>query len=161
MAKHVLHSGGDEFDFVVIGITSPDDQYRATSLVNDVLGIDLKLSDYVPFNLKSGKFFSFSLYRHIDETLALEYCFIPNASNFEQPGTGGAPAGDLFSGQEIDESTRLIRELPKTDYFLLVKGEAKEHHQFTVLQLLRDCGAFTQVQVIDPLSLSSRSNLLF
>ena len=161
MAKHVLGSRGDEFDFIVIGITLPDNQYRATSLVNESLGIDLQLSDYVPFNLKSGKFFSFSLFTHVDENLALEYYFIPNASNFEQPGKATPPDGDLFGGLEVDESTRLIKELPKTDYFLLVKGEAQEHHQFRILQLLRDSGAFTQVQVIDPLTLQSRNNLLF
>ena len=157
----MLHSGGDEPDFVLIGISCADDQYRVTSIVSDLLGITLRLSDYVPFNLKSGKLFSFSLYRHSEEALALEYYLLPNTSNFEQPGTDQAPSGDLFSGQEIDESTRLIRELPKTDYFLMLKGEMKEHYQFRVLQLLRDSDDFTKVQVIDPLTLQSRNNLLF
>ena len=161
MAKHVLHSGGSDPDFVLIGISSADDQYRVTTLVNETLGIALELADYVPFHLKSGRLFSFSLYRHFDETLSLEYMLVPNASNFEQPGSGPSKAADLFGGQEIDESTRLIKELPKTDYLLLLRGEAQEHYQFRVLQLLRDSGAFTQVQVIDARTLQSRSNLFF
>lgn len=161
LAKHVLHSGADELDFSLIGISCADDQYRVTTLVNDSLGTALFLSDYVPLNLKSGRLFTFSLYRYSDDELGLDYYLVPNASNFEGPGAAVAKEGDLFSGQELDERTLLIKELPKTDYFFMLKGESQQHFLHDVCDRLRRSGAFTRVEVIDPLSLPSRKNLVF
>ena len=159
VAKHVLNSSGDEFRFALAGISSADDQYRVVSLINDALNISLFLSDYIPMNLKRGNTFEFSLYRYTDQSLGLEYFLIPNISNFEKPGTG--QGADLFAGQDIDERVRLIKELPKTDYFLLLKGELYEHYKFDIFAALRSAGSFTQVQAIEPDSLPSRKNLIF
>lgn len=161
MAKHALHNASDELDFSLLGISCADDQYRVTSLVNDALGTDLFLSDYVPMNLRSGKLFSFSLFRYTDENLGLEYYLVPNASNLEQPGTQPAAGNDLFSGQDVDERTLLIKELPRTDYFLLLKGEMQLHYLHIVADRLRKAGVFSGVQEIDAQSLQSRKNLLF
>jgi hypothetical protein len=160
LAKHTLDNDGDEFDFALLGITSAEDQYRVVSLVNDFLKIELRLGSYVPMTLKKGQVYNFSLYKYDDENTGMEYYLLPNTSNFEPPGSRQSN-GDLFAGQDVDESTRLIKELPKTDYFLMLKGELKDSFQYKVLTILRQIDDFAQVQPIEPESLQSRKNLIF
>jgi hypothetical protein len=161
LVKHVLHSAADELDFFLLGIRSAEDQYRIASLINDALGIDLSLNSFIPFNLKSGKSFNFSLFGYIDEELGIQYNLIPNSSNFGQPGVGAPANGTLFSEGDIDESVKLIKELPKTDYFLILKGEDLHLHRFKVTDLLKNVTAILQVQPIEAAELPSRRNLIF
>lgn len=160
MAKHVLNSA-DDTDFVLIGLVCAANQYETLAAVNDALGIQLQLNDYIPFHLKDGKIFKFSLYHFSDTVLGLDYYLVPNSSNFEDPGGSGPPRGDLFSGQTIEESVRLIKELPKTDYFLLLKGEDLHTYQFKAIDLLKTVPDFVQVQSIEAAELPSRRNLIF
>ena len=157
----MLHSSDDELDFVLLGIVCPDNQYRVCSLLNDALNIDLFLSDYVPFNLKDGKMFSFSLFRFPDEDLGLEYFFIPNTSNFGDANVRPDERNNLFSGVEIDERTMLVKELPKTNYFLIIKGQELHNVQFRIMTALKEVPSFAQVQLIEASELPSRKNLIF
>lgn len=166
MAKYVLNSSEDDLDFVLIGISCPENQYAVLSIVDDALKINLVLSDYIPFNLKEGRIFKFSLYRFLDEELGLEYYFIPNTSNFEVPiaiGTNLSVSAtrDLFAGLEIDESVKLIKELPKTDYFLILKGEDLHNYQFKIIERLKHFPDIIQIQAIEPQDLPSKRNLIF
>ena len=161
MAKYVLNNTPDELDFVLIGIACLENQYYVTSLINDALQIDLFLSDYIPFNLKEGKVFKFSLYRFLDEDLGLEYFFIPNTSNFEEPNMNADKKNDLFASIYVDESVRLIKELPKTDYFLMLKGDDLHNYQFKIIEKLKSFHVLMQVQAIEPIELPSRRNLIF
>lgn len=161
MAKHFLNTGNDELDFVLIGLSSAEDQYRMLSLVNETLGTEFFLSDYLPLNLKDGKIFRFSLYRFMDDELRLEYFFIPNASNFDEPQTSQAGGAGLFSGMDLDESVRLVKELPKTDYFLILKGEDLHHFQFKIMERLKEIPQIVQLQAIEVQDLPSRRNLIF
>lgn len=161
MAKHVLHTSDDDLDFVLLGIVCSESQYRVCSLVNDALNIQLFLSDQVPFNLKDGKLFRFSLFRFPDDELGLEYFFVPNTSNFEDPNAFGFVNEGLFSGHEIDERVMLIKELPKTDYFLIIKGEDLHNYQFKIMDALKKQPEIIQVQLIEPGELPSRKNLIF
>lgn len=160
MAKYVLNSP-DEPDFALVGIVCQDNQYETLSAINDVLGIHLTLNDYIPFNLKDGKLFKFSLYHFQDEELGIEYYMVPNSSNFEEPGNSGTSDKGLFAGIDVDETVRLIRELPKTDYFLILKGEDIHNFQFRIMDLLKTVPEFIQVQSIEAADLPSRRNLIF
>lgn len=161
MAKYVLNNSENDLDFVLIGITCAEDQYGLAAIIDQSLKINLFLSDFIPFNLKEGRIFKFSLYRFLDETLGLEYFFIPNSSNFEEPNTSAGAKSDLFEGLNIDESIKLIKELPKTDYFLLLKGEDLHNYQFKIIEKLKQCPEIIQIQAIEPLELPSRRNLIF
>ena len=121
MAKYVLNTNENDFDFALLGLVCPENQYAILSFVNEALKINLCLNNYVPFSLKDGKLFKFSLYNFTDEELNLEFFLIPNASNFDEPNVNASASNDLFKGMDIDESVKLIKELPKTDYFLIVK----------------------------------------
>lgn len=160
MAKHVLNSSEDDIDFVLIGITSLEDQYVVAASINTTLKLQLYLADYIPFHLKEGRVFKFSLYRFLDEDLGLEYFFIPNSSNFEQPQTSTAESG-LFAGVDVDERVRLIKELPKTDYFLLLKGEDLHNYQFKIIEKLKQSSEIMNVHAVEIEDLPSRRNLIF
>jgi len=161
VAKHVLNSGIDDFDFTLLGMTSPENQYFMVSAINDALKINLSLNDYVSFVLKDKKSFNFSLYHFSDEDLRLEYFMIPNGSNFEEPKKNTAVSNNLFSGIEVNESVRLIKELPKTDYFLLVKGEEYYTYEHKIIERIKTIPEIIQVQNIEPTELPSKRNLIF
>jgi hypothetical protein len=161
LAKYVLNTSDDDFDFVLIGLVCLENQYHVINAVNEALKINLILSDYLPFNLKGGKLFKFSLYHFIDEALGIDYYLIPNTSNFEEPNINETKSDDLFGGFDVDESVKLIKELPKTDYFILLKGEDLHNYQFKIVDKLKTIQDVIQVQTIEPNELSSKRNLIF
>lgn len=160
MAKHFLDTH-DDFDFALLSIVCQENQYVMFSVINDVLKIDLRLSDYVPFNLKDGKLFKFSLYHFVDEELGLEYFLVPNTSNFAEPNINAASSNDLFNDLVVDERAKLVKELPKTDYFLILKGEDIHHYQFKVMEKLKTLSEVIQIQSIVANDLASKRNLIF
>lgn len=161
MAKYTLNTNKDDFDFALLGITSLENQYFMLSSINDVLKIDLRLSEYLPFSLKEGKVFKFSLYHFMDDELGIDYFLVPNTSNFEDPNVNASPTNDLFDGVDVDESVKLVKELPKTDYFLILKGEDIHQYQFKVLDKLKTIEEIIQVQTIESNDLPSKRNLIF
>jgi hypothetical protein len=160
LAKHVLHTRSGDLDFLLFGIATREDQYRAVTLVNGALQTSLRLAEYMPVEWKSDKVFSFSLFHDHDEKLAIEYFFIPNLSNFSTEVTP-LPDEGLFSGMQVDEQVRLIRELPKTDYFLLARGDQAHAQRHRIIDTLRTIPEFDLVQSIEPAGLASKANLIF
>ena len=166
MAKYVLNTSEEDLDFVLIGITCLENQYSIAALIDDALKIKLSLSSYIPFNLKEGRIFKFSLYNFLDEELGLEYFFIPNNSNFEEPNPNNNQenlrmTADLFASVNVDESVKLVKELPKTDYLLILKGEDLHNYQFKIIEKLKTLPEIIQIQAIEPQDLPSRRNLIF
>ena len=161
MAKHVLNNSAENFDFLLIGLVSGENQYSIVSKVNQALGIDLALSDNISYNLKPGSIFHFSLYRHEDEELGLEIFLLPNNSNLEMAKADEKDGLDLFSGTGVEESARLIKELPKTNYFIIIKGEELHLFRYKISKKLKNIPEILQVQLIEPRDLPSRMNLVF
>ncbi len=161
MAKYNLNTSNDDFDFVLIGLMCTNSQYQVIGAINDALKVNLHLQAFVPYNLKDGKLFNFSLYGFFDEELGLEYSVIPNQSNFEGPNINSAGANDLFATTNVDESVRLVKELPKTDFFIVLKGEDLHNYQFKIMDKLKTVNDFLQVQSIAVEELPSKRNLMF
>lgn len=161
MAKHFLNNSTDDLDFLLIGLRSAENQYSIVTSVNEVLGTELVLSDNIPYNLKDGKLFYFSLFRYVSEEFGQEYFLIPNNSNFEESQNNKTGGEDLFADLNVEESTKLIKELPKTDYFLILKGEDLHLAQFKIIELLKTIKDIQQVQTIEPRDLPSKMNLVF
>jgi hypothetical protein len=163
MAKHTLHNDPDEFNFLLFGIACPDNQYVLATNINSALGIDLSLHNYIDLSHKMGKDFRFSFFNYLDEEFNLEYNLIPNRSNYVAKEDGGTKDGDLFSmfNENVDESSRLIPELTKTDYLLLIKGD--EHYNFTykITDALKKIPEIISLQEIVPEKLSNKNNLIF
>jgi hypothetical protein len=161
MAKYTLPSSAGELDFDLIGITTPLNHYEAVTEINNALRIDLSLDGFVPMNLRDGKLFSFSLYTCADDNMGLEYSLIPNSSNLELHGNDKSAGVGLFSGLNVEESARLIREMPKTDYFLIIKGESNSTVLHRILHCLGEISGFYSVDIISVTDLPSRKNLIF
>jgi hypothetical protein len=150
LAKYTLNTNDEDLDFALIGLTLHENQYEAVIALNEALNIDLCLSDNITLNLKDNKVFIFSLFN-----------FIPNTSNFEAPNINDPVASGLFDGLEIEESVKLIKELPKTDYFLILKGEELHYFQHKIIEKLKEIKEILQIQVIDVSELPSKRNLVF
>jgi hypothetical protein len=161
MAKHFLSNNVNELDFTLTGITTAHDPYTVVAIVDEYLKTQFYLSDIIPFNLKDNKLFNFSLYRFYDEVLGLEYCFVANTSNFEDPRSNNKPEPGLLAEIVVDERVRLVKELPNTDYFLIMKGEDMLHQQQAIMERLKQVPEFIQVQRLEVKSLPSRRNLIF
>lgn len=163
MAKHTLHSDPEEFNFLLFGIACSDNQYVLASNINTALGIDLRLSNYIDLSHRMGKDFKFSFFDYQDEEFNLEYNLIPNKSNNVAKEKTYSNDGDLFSmfNEDIDESSRLIPELTKTDYLLLIKGD--EHYNFTykITDALKKIPEIISLQEIIPEKLTNKNNLIF
>ncbi|MDI9341721.1 MAG: IPExxxVDY family protein [Sediminibacterium sp.] len=162
MAKHVLIAQEDIFDFALFGLRCSDNQYLMVNHLNQLLKIDLHLDDYLQLHLKEGRVFRFSLYRHLDEDLGLEYHVIPNRSNLLQSSaiSNAISSYSLFDNQEIDERAHIIPELPQTDYFLLMKGEGLFQYETDLLKQLRTSEIIEDIKEIIPEELPSRRNLV-
>lgn len=161
LAKYLLNTNEEELNFALIGINCSENQYQLISLINDQLNIDLVLIDYLQLIAKEGKVFKYSLYKFVDEDLRLEINFVPNNSNFFEPNISTSNTNDLFSGEILDESHKLIRELPKTDYFLILKGEETHLFEHKIIEKLKNISEIVQIQTIQAQELSSKRNLIF
>ena len=163
MAKHTLNSDPDDFNFLLFGIACPHNQYVLATNINSALGIELQLEDYIDLSHKMGKDFRFSFFSYFDEGFNLEYNLIPNRSNYVAKEGGAKQDNDLFSmfNENVDESSRLIPELTKTDYLLLIKGD--EHYNFTykITDALKSIPEIISLQEIIPDKLSNKNNLIF
>jgi hypothetical protein len=163
MAKHTLNSDPDDFNFLLFGIACSHNQYVLATNINSALGIELQLEDYIDLSHKMGKDFRFSFFTFFDEQFNLEYNLIPNRSNYVAKEGGDKQDNDLFSmfNENVDESSRLIPELTKTDYLLLIKGD--EHYNFTykITDALKLIPEIISLQEIIPDKLSNKNNLIF
>ncbi len=159
MAKYVLNTNDEDLNFLLLAMSCHHDQYQMVATLNHVLGIDLSLAAFLPYHLKDSRLFKFSLFSYYDAELGIEFNMLPNTSNFDE-NSGNNDAG-LFSGQSVDESARLVKELPNTDYFLILKGEGLDAHEHKITELLRASEVIMQVQRVEPLELQSRRNLIF
>lgn len=162
MAKpHVLNINEEDFEFALLGLSILKDQYETAISINDTLLIRLELNNNFSLALKDNKLFSFSLFTYVDKEFGIEYLLIPNASNFEEPNINTAGNTDLFAEVAVEERSLLVKELPKTDYFLILKGEEIEGHKHKVIQRIKTMADLLSVQLIDVSELPSRSNLVF
>jgi len=162
MAKpHVLNINEEDYEFALLGLSILKDQYETAISINKTLFIALELNNNFSLALKDNKLFRFSLFSYFDKEFAIEYLLIPNVSNFEEPNINTAGSTDLFSELPVEERSLLIKELPKTDYFLILKGEEIEGHKHKVIQLLKNMDDVLSIQLIDVTDLPSRSNLVF
>ncbi len=157
-------SADEHFDFDVLSITSNESVYRIIHELNNDLNIELELQELLDFTHKEGEDFYFPVYGYTYEEINIDFHLLPNLTSYQpkkQPTIKQLP--DLFAG-EIEHTTKLLPELDKTDYFLLIKGVNRYLYNHTVLETLQQNKQFTAVHEIflsDIKDKKSRSNLLF
>jgi hypothetical protein len=162
MAKYTLERP-DDFNFLLYGIVCSENQYVLVNAINAALHIDLQLEDYIDLSHRMGKDFTFSFFSFMDEEFNLEYNLLPNRSNNTPKEKQEENSGDLFSlfSEGVDESSRLIPELTKTDYLLLIKGDEYYNFIYKISEALKNIPEIISVQDVVPEKLSSKSNLIF
>lgn len=162
MAKYTLQNDLNIFDFVLLGIASPENQYVLVNSVNHQLNLFLELDQVLKIGTKQGRLFDFSVYGFTDENMGLEYFLLPNKSNY-QPKSSAGKSNDLFASihQQVEEAALLVPELPHTNYFLILKGESAFHEQYEVFKSLKKVTAIHQVHEIIPERLASKNHLVF
>jgi len=154
----------NDFDFDVFSITSNESIYRIVFEINSALNIDLQLNDLLDYTHKEGQDFYFPVYTYLHEELNIEFNLLPNQTSFQpQYAREQQQAGDLFGG-DIEHTTKLLPELEKTDYFMLIKGDNRLTYNHTIFKTIRSIQSFQLVEeiVLDRLKdKKAKGNLLF
>lgn len=153
----------EHFDFDLFSITCTESVYRVIHELNGDLDIDLQLNELLDYTHKEGEDFYFPVYTYHHEALNIEFHLLQNQTSFQPTSKKKAQAQDLFAG-EVEQSTRLMPELDKTDYFLLIKGDNRYLYNHTILEAIQQNKSFTAVYELfmeDIRDKKSRTNLLF
>lgn len=151
MGKHTLEIDYD-YQFLLIGISSHEKDYRLCWAINKKLDIELAKQD--SFEIKGKKqttpsFFSFFLFENPDAFR--EYVVVANLSESK----------DASSDSLFKENEYLIPEQKMMDYFLIVRGELEEDESEDILNKLREINVIQTAVRIDVTSLKSKQNLIF
>jgi hypothetical protein len=138
LGKHTLEINYD-YDFVLIGISSHEKDYRICWGLNNKLGLDLVKVE--PLEIKDKKqddLSHFSLFSCERPDEFMEYFIIANRS----------------------EKGMLIPEQKQMDYFFIIRGEIEND---TVMEMIKQIKEIDLVQTafrIDVASLKSKQNLI-
>ncbi len=136
MVKFTL-SFEDDYDFKLIGLFSHIKDYRLSWEINNALNIDLIKDDNYSIFLKGNEqehpFFSFT-----DEEDQISFYLLGNRSQ---------------QGPLIPEES--------CDYFLLIKGYLQEEKLNAYIKEFSQMNTILAHSLIDPISLKSKSNLIF
>ena len=128
-----------KFDFLLIGISTSEREYKLIWHLNALLGIQFsKIDNHVLFHKKLMEDQEFSTFNYVDEISYIDYRIIANKS----------------------ESHVLLEELKAIDYFLIVNGEFDDGFTEDLQSKLRSVPYIQAVFLIDPNSLKSKERLL-
>ncbi|MBK7181593.1 MAG: IPExxxVDY family protein [Bacteroidetes bacterium] len=158
MAKHTLEIEFD-YDFVLIGISSHEKDYRLCWTVNNAL--NLQLSKQESLEIKGRKqttpsFFSFFLFEKQDEFI--DYAIIANLSESK---TVEQTTSTLFDALDESDNEYLIPEQKQMNYFFLIRGEIENEEVNEIIQQIKEIENVQTAVRIDVKSLRSKQNLIF
>ena len=129
-----------DYEFVLLGISCHEKDYRLCWAINNKVGLDLKKTEDLEIKEKSKKEASlYSLYRYEEKNKYRDFYIIANKIS------------DRF----------LIKEQKSADYFILIKGSIEKSEIETLIKSLREINMILAVFEINPNLLKSKQNLLF
>lgn len=162
MGKHTLKIEYD-YDFVLIGISSHEKDYRICWALNKTLGFDLTKSESLEIKSKkqnTPSFFSLFKYENTEEFM--EYFVISNRSENKLFGTD---ENTLFSkgarGSHATENGILIPEHKQMNCFFVIRGEVEENGIEEIIQKIKEIDIVLTALSIDVKTLKSKTNLIF
>lgn len=138
MGKHTLEIEYD-YDFVLIGISSHEKDYRICWALNNQLGLDLVKTDALEIKDKKQddpSFFSLFSFELPDEFM--EYFIIANRS----------------------EKGLLIPEQKQVDYFFIIRGEIENEKVMDMIRLIKESSLVQTAFRVDVNALKSKQNLI-
>lgn len=138
MGKHTLEIEYD-YDFVLIGISSHEKDYRICWALNNQLGLNLIKTDALEIKDKKQddpSFFSLFSFELPDEFM--EYFIIANRS----------------------EKGLLIPEQKQVDYFFIIRGEIENDKVMDMIRLIKESSLVQTAFRVDVNALKSKQNLI-
>ena len=138
MGKHTLEIEYD-YDFVLIGISSHEKDYRICWALNNQLGLNLIKTDALEIKDKKQddpSFFSLFSFELPDEFM--EYFIIANRS----------------------EKGLLITEQKQVDYFFIIRGEIENNKVMDMIRLIKESSLVQTAFRVDVNALKSKQNLI-
>jgi hypothetical protein len=138
LGKHTLEIEYD-YDFVLIGISSHEKDYRICWALNNKLSLNLVKTE--PLEIKDKKqeehsHFSLFCFEQPDEFM--EYFIIANRS----------------------EKGLLIPEQKQVDYFFIIRGEVENETAMEIVKQIKEINLVQTAFRIDVASLKSKQNLI-
>jgi len=163
MAKHTLEISYD-YDFLLIGISSHEKDYRICWALNKKLGIDLVKQDSLEIKGKkqtTPSYFSFFIFDKEEDFL--EYSVI---ANFSENKALVTKENTLFneddtSKKDQSENELLIPEQKQMNYFFMVRGEVDDDEAEELVKSIKEIDVVQTAIRIDVTQLKSKQNLIF
>jgi hypothetical protein len=162
LGKHTLEIEYD-YDFVLIGISSHEKDYRICWALNNKLGIQLVKQNSLEIKDKKQSTPSyFSFFSFDDADAFTEYSVI---ANFSESKSLALTANTLFENTErlkdIGENDLLIPEQKQMNYFFVIRGEMDEGKINEILKQIKSIDVVLTAIRIDAKGLKSKQNLIF
>ncbi|MEO6902104.1 MAG: IPExxxVDY family protein [Bacteroidia bacterium] len=162
MSKHTLQVEYD-FDFVLIGISSHEKDYRICWALNNKLGFKLTKTNSLEIKGKKQETPSyFSLYSFDHSEAFTEYNVIANISENK---LAVIKQHNLFNNKELKqeyvETEFLLPEQKQMDYLFTIKGEITELEIKKIINDIKEIDILLTAVRIDVASLKSKHNLIF
>lgn len=164
MAKHTLEIEYD-YDFVLIGISSHEKDYRFCWALNNKLKLELSKKESLEIKGKKQTTPSyFSFFTFDDEDQYTQYSVL---ANFSESKSLAVAENTLFgtaekpkqSGQSENEF--LIPEHKHMNYFFVIHGELEDDEIDEITKQIKELDIVLTAIRIDPKSLRSKQNLIF
>lgn len=162
MAKHTLDISYD-YDFLLIGISSHEKDYRICWALNKKLSLDLKKTDSLEIKGKkhtTPSYFSFFVFDKEEDFL--EFSVI---ANFSENKTMDLKSNSLFGLEDENEhhsdNELLIPEQKQMNYFFVVRGEITDEQADELVKQIREIDVVLTAMRIDATQLKSKQNLIF
>ena len=162
MGKHTLTIEYD-YDFVLIGISSYEKDYRICWALNRVLGLGLTKKDSLEIKSKKQDTPSFfSLFNYENEEEFIEYSVIANLSEHKQFVSKEHSLFDKVA-QESEETENgiLIPEHKQMNYFIVIRGEMDNDKIEETVKKIKEIDIVLTAMRIDAKELKSKKNLIF
>lgn len=162
MGKHTLKIEYD-YDFVLIGISSHEKDYRICWALNNTLGLDLTKNESLEIKSKKQTTPSyFSLFNYENEDEFMEYIVIANISeNKPFPSKENTLFGKGVKESQSTENGILIPEHKQMNCFFVIRGEIDEHKIEDIIRKIKEIDIVLTAISIDVMTLKSRINLIF
>lgn len=162
MGKHTLEIQYD-YDFVLIGISSHEKDYRMCWALNNKFNLELIKVNSLEIKGKkqdTPSFFSLFTYDHPDSFM--EYTVVANLSESK---TGTTQEYTLFGSKtkphSYSENEFLIPEHKQMNYFFVIKGEVEEPAVQQMIKQIKEIDMVLTAIPIDVTQLRSKHNLIF
>ena len=128
-----------EFDFILIGIVTPLQDYRLAWFLNNILHKSLsKEEDIVISDAAGRKQLHFSRYDYFEELTMTNFHLLHNKHNTEH----------------------LIAETKEIDFFLLIKGDYYKPRKNDILKKIRSIDEIQTAVILDAEKLRGKNNLI-